>query len=69
MAATATLPHRPDIDTGAGDVDHHYIHCDPDTALCGVDLTGVPEGPERGRVCPLCVLVVDGFAPCPGCGL
>ncbi|MEU8334844.1 hypothetical protein [Micromonospora tulbaghiae] len=66
--SAATLPHPQGTVTGnPGNVDHYYC-CDDETALCGADLAGVPDGPEFDEVCPLCVLVMEEGAPCPGCG-
>lgn len=50
-----------------GDVDHLYC-CDPDLALCGLDLTGVPDYPEFDEDCALCVLVHEDSYRCPRCG-
>lgn len=57
---------NPDIAQSVGDVDHLYC-CDPDIALCGLDISDVPEGPEYDNDCPLCRLVRDEGV-CPRCG-
>jgi hypothetical protein len=53
-----------------GDIDRFYC-CDEDVAMCGLDLSGVPETPvdDPSRDCPLCVLVLQQGLPCPvrGC--
>jgi hypothetical protein len=48
-----------------GDVDHLYC-CDPDVALCGIDLSTVAEGHEFPDLCTLCMLADLGL--CPRCG-
>ena len=63
--STAALPAP--IAANVGDVDHLYC-CDPDVAMCGLDLTGVPEGREFTHVCPLCAEVNDSDTPCPVAG-
>jgi hypothetical protein len=70
---TCLAPDRAPTDTGGEDDDLHHIWCcDPDVAVCGVDLTGVPDAGDVGdgvQVCPLCALAWDGGLPCPvpGC--
>lgn len=66
MTGTVPLPQR--ADTSIGDVDHLCCSCDTTVALCGLDLTGVPEGPEFDQVCPLCVWVLESGVSCPGGG-
>lgn len=59
-------PTRGDADVGP--VDHYYC-CDEDVALCGADLSGVPEGPEYDVICPMCADALEANVPCPvpGC--
>lgn len=56
---------------GDGDGDdgfNHIYHCDPDLAMCGKDLTGVPDvDPETGPdpVCVACEAAWLAGFPCP----
>ena len=44
---------------------HYYCECDPDRALCGLDITDFPETEHE----PECVVCVDlGDLRCPRCG-
>lgn len=65
---TSTLPAPTRSDTAGDDLDHFYC-CDENVAMCGVDLTGVPEADNVGDLCPLCALVNESGLPCPvrGC--
>lgn len=51
-------------------VDHYYC-CDEDVAMCGFDLTGVPEGDEFPRTCRRCrrALKLNRRCAVPGCEL
>jgi hypothetical protein len=62
--ATAISPAPP---APAG-VDHIYC-CDEDVAMCGADLSDVPEGNEFPTMCPTCVdaQVRRVACPVPGC--
>jgi hypothetical protein len=60
MAAPAPAPHTTRNTTN---VDHLYC-CNPNLALCGDDLTAVPEGREHDTLCALCVLADDLGHPC-----
>ncbi|MEV1013737.1 hypothetical protein AB0I89_23590 [Micromonospora sp. NPDC049801] len=66
--ATDTLPAPTRSDTQAGDVDHLWC-CVTYVAMCGVDLTGVPDASAPTKLCPLCALADDTGMPCPvpGC--
>jgi hypothetical protein len=55
---------KPEIRYGPGssafeECEHIVTDEDPDTALCGVDQTGVPWN-QGLRVCEACVAVADG---------
>jgi hypothetical protein len=54
--------------TAPADVDHIYC-CDEDIAMCGADLSDVPEGEEFPTMCPTCVAAQAGRVACPvpGC--
>lgn len=67
MTAPSVAPHTT-RSANPDDVDHLYC-CDPNLSMCGLDLTGVPEGPEFDAVCPLCGLAGDTRQGCPepGC--
>lgn len=63
-----TLPALVDERARPAGLDHYVCDCDPDTALCGTDVSTqnwLP--PEPGpHDCVVCVDLVDG--PCPLCG-
>lgn len=63
---TATMP-TPAETTSTSDVIAHVYCCDPDTALCGHDITDMPEvdGPTAND-CIVCLDLHD--QPCPHCG-
>jgi hypothetical protein len=68
---TCLAPDPTPTDTSDGDDLHHIWCCHPDIAVCGVDLTGVPDvdEPDAGvQVCRLCVVAWDGGLPCPVAG-
>lgn len=67
-AAPLAAPSRPATDTREPDV-YHLVCCDPDTALCGEDVSDVEfRARQTGEaLCPLCKLAEDVDAPCPGC--
>ena len=55
---------KPEIRHGPGGVGHqeceHLVHDDdPDTALCGVDQTGVPWN-QGFPLCQACIAVAEG---------
>ena len=61
--SAAPRPANTDDDT------QHFVCCDPDTAMCGEDVTGQPWAETEKNVCPLCELVYEYDLPCPvkGC--
>lgn len=63
---TATLPAPAGSDRRADndDVDHLYC-CDPDVAICGVDLSGIPEGFEFDNLCRYCAYLERNRLGCP----
>ncbi|WP_394436257.1 hypothetical protein [Streptomyces sp. SGAir0957] len=64
MSVTLTAP-SPSAATSVGDEITHLYCCDPNRAICGVDLTGVPEVDEDEN----CVVCIDPDEhPCPYCG-
>lgn len=66
---TETLPQRTDQDVD--DWDHVFCPCDPDVALCGVDLTGLEECPAEAaleKTCPMCVVLAEPGHVCGRCG-
>lgn len=63
MTAPAVASHT-SLTGNPDDVDHIYC-CDPNLAMCGLDLTGVAEGPEFDAACPLCGLAEDTGQGCP----
>ncbi len=66
MAATITQPTRVDPATGGDDVTHYYC-CDPNIAMCGLDLTNhayVDDDEEDGDDCRLCAYIDDENLPC-----
>lgn len=55
---TATLPDSRPAPTSSGDDDaDHYYCCDPDIAMCGADLSDVPEGFEFDELCRYCAYI------------
>lgn len=65
---TATALHRaPDsTSNGPGELDHLFC-CDPDTALCGADISDTVYGAGDGET--TCVVCADLEATaCPRCG-
>lgn len=66
---TATLPAAVSVNTTDDDTDHWYC-CNPDVAMCGLDISSAPfVRTDPRRLCPLCDLVdVEGLpCPVPGC--
>jgi hypothetical protein len=64
-----TLAPEPTTATGAGGpaITHWVCNCDPDTALCGVDVAG--EDWMGDDEVPTCVVCNDLMDPdCPRCG-
>lgn len=43
----------------------HWVCCDDDTAICGLDVANEPWS-SGGPMCPLCVLADE--EACPACG-
>ena len=67
--ATATLPAPAPVNTSGDDTDHLYC-CNPDVALCGLDISNHPfMKVDPRRLCPLCALAETEGPPCPvqGC--
>jgi hypothetical protein len=62
--STATPPTQP----APEGVDHLYC-CDEHVAMCGEDLSEVPEGHEFPTMCPACLEANARRAACPvpGC--
>lgn len=44
----------------------HWWCCDPNTAICGTDLTNAPEVEDDDVNCHVCTDLVN--QPCPLCG-
>jgi hypothetical protein len=66
VADTALAPASAAASTG-DDLAHVYC-CNPDVALCGTDVTGVPEVPDEDTTCVVCLDLEDAdFACCPTC--
>jgi hypothetical protein len=64
MLTLAPAPDR--TTTGSGDLDHVYC-CDPDLALCGTDVSDVPEiDPDTDVDCIVCN-DLDGQPCSPDC--
>ncbi len=59
VAATAAM-------SSSGAISHTFC-CDPDRALCGLDLGGAPTAGKSDQDCVVCVDLVAAKAPCPGC--
>lgn len=69
MPAPATVRPQPAPEADAHDDGLHHVYCcDPDMSLCGVDLSGVPEGECTGRDVPCVVCAGLEDAPCQVCG-
>ncbi|MGI5337713.1 hypothetical protein ACQEVS_10090 [Streptomyces sp. CA-181903] len=47
-------------------ISHRYC-CDPDRALCGTDLDGLPQAGEGEQGCVVCVDLDEGKVACPLC--
>lgn len=60
--------------TSTGDSElEHLVCCDPDTALCGTDVSASPWGSGRDSVAPedqciVCYELADSDGVCPICG-
>jgi hypothetical protein len=69
-ADTLTHPTAPPQPANGDDEPDHLYCCDPDIAMCGVDVSDATEvGPDiDGPLCKLCAYVCDEGLPCPaGC--
>ncbi|MFI0897731.1 hypothetical protein [Streptomyces sp. NPDC020983] len=64
---TATAPTPATTSTGC-DLDHIYCPCDPDTALCGTDITGATFVDDVDTACVVCLDLEETDAPCALCG-
>lgn len=65
--ATATEPDTWRESDTYDDIVHLYCECDPDTALCGLDISDMREATEAND--DMCVVCWDLFDPAPpGCG-
>jgi hypothetical protein len=65
--ADVALAPAPGSTTSGDDLAHVYC-CNPDIALCGTDLCGVPEIPDDETTCVVCVDLDDAGLPCcPAC--
>ncbi len=65
---TLELPHPTTSPTGATRRFTHVVCCDPDTAMCGTDMSGTEWAPGTAVIgCVVCADLVD--APCadPNC--
>ncbi|GHG80526.1 hypothetical protein [Streptomyces griseocarneus] len=49
------------------DMISHTYCCDPDRALCGLDLSGMPPAGEGDQGCVVCVDLDECKAACPLC--
>ncbi|MGW3321095.1 hypothetical protein [Streptomyces virginiae] len=66
MSDTRIAPTVDRADGATDELDHLYC-CDPDTALCGTDISDSPELFDDGETtCVVCVDLAD--AGCPQCG-
>jgi hypothetical protein len=65
---TAALP-APAIPSAGDEGTGHIYCCDEKVAMCGADLTGVPEGREFPTMCRTCVDAETRRTGCPvpGC--
>ena len=62
-----TLPAPAVEQTDRSDIDHYVCECDPDTALCGFDVSEqdwLPPEPTPND----CVVCLDLLGQCPRCG-
>lgn len=50
------------------DLNHLYCPCDPDTAVCGIDISGHAEGDFEEADCVVCADLEETNAPCARCG-
>ena len=63
VLTVADAPARPKADP---DDNHLTCCCDPDTSLCGLDLSEVPEGDfDDDETCLVCLALDD--VVCPDC--
>lgn len=61
-----TLP-APTVPDAADDSVDHYVCCDKNVSLCGVDVSDEPIVVGSDRSCPLCVLLLNEPCGVPGC--
>lgn len=65
--STLTRPDAPGRPPEDPDVDH-LVCCDPDTAICGADVSDLPpprEGiPAGAELCELCLIAVENGLGC-----
>lgn len=69
--STETAPKSGTTGTEESDLDHVFCGCNPDVALCGIDLSNADyvEGQwseDDGDFCVVCLDLCD--VPCPTCG-
>lgn len=68
--SAAVLERPAAVSLGPDDVDH-YACCDPDTAICGYDVSGWDDVGDESRppLCQLCADADEQGTPCtvPGC--
>lgn len=70
MSTTTAEPQTSNTDTGNDDAELNHLYCcDEDTALCGLDISGMPEAEVIEGDPDIC-LVCDDLArqPCDKCG-
>lgn len=67
MTTLAPEPTTVVADSGAPVITHWVCDCDPDTALCGVDVAGEEwMGDDEDVTCVVCLDLED--VDCPRCG-
>lgn len=57
---------RVDSSTDDDGICHLYCECDPDLALCGLDVTDFEDDDDFDAFCVVCEDLVD--VPCTRCG-
>jgi hypothetical protein len=68
MAATISLPNPTTTTVGDDNPDiTHYYCCDPNLAMCGLDIANHPwvDDTNPDTDCRLCVYIQDNNLPCP----
>ena len=65
---TITVPETKPGETGTEDELIHVVCCDPDVAMCGMDVSGYRWVPhDEPATCELCAIAYEEDLPCPKC--